>query len=92
MKQKRFMNIAADTMMINDRVNGNIQGINNVIVYGGVLGNISNCENVYIIGGSILGNVDNNGMVFGCDDSELTKKSQSIRNIYLPNHIKELMQ
>lgn len=55
------------TVVMNDRVSGNVGHVDNLVVYGGVIGNIEKCENVYIIGGDILGNVNSNGMVFGCD-------------------------
>lgn len=55
------------TVVINDGVKGDVDNVDNLVVYGGVIGDIKKCENVYIIGGDVLGDVNSNGMVFGCD-------------------------
>ena len=56
-----------NTLVINTGVDENVNNIDNVVIYGRVIGDITNCENVYIIGGDVVGNVNSNGMVFECD-------------------------
>ena len=72
----------SNTKTIKNHVENNIHDVNNLIIYGDVLGNIKKCENVYIIGGSVLGNLNNNGMVFGCDNSETTKVDTQNNNLF----------
>lgn len=77
-EQIQSMNMA-DTIIMKDRVEGSILGVNNVVVYDGVLGNIENCENVYVIGGNVLGDLNNNDMVVECDDAALEIKARNIK-------------
>lgn len=85
-KQIQSMNMA-DTIIMKDRVEGSVLGVNNVIVYGGVLGNIENCENVYIIGGNALGDLNNNGMVVECDDAALEIKARTTKTNMQNNNL-----
>ena len=60
----------------------NVSDTNIVIIYGGVKGNISNCQDVIIIDGDIKGNISNCENVCGLlADKELLQKSQILAKL-----------